>query len=259
MILHVPHSSKVIPPDFQNQFLISLEDLSHELLCMTDAYTDELFALSEATMLVFPYSRLVCDVERFLSPMDESMMLKGMGMYYTHSHDLKPLKKSPFETIDGLFHYGMALRLYQKHHRKFSKLVQKELDSYGKCLILDIHSFSNHALPYEDSSSLRPALCLGTDKAFSYHYRGNHSEEFLDFVRLYFSTFSLKENLPFSGSIVPEPFYSTKDNRVCSIMLEINRSLYMDELTGEKLDDFPYLQAYFSSFVSRAVDMFYHS
>jgi len=41
-------------------------------------------------------------------------------------------------------------------------------------------------------------------------------------------------NSSFSGAIVPLPFYN-KDQRVPSLMIEINRRLLMDENTGEKL------------------------
>jgi len=40
-------------------------------------------------------------------------------------------------------------------------------------------------------------------------------------------------NRPFAGTIVPGGFYH-KDARVYSIMVEVNRSLYMNEDTGER-------------------------
>jgi hypothetical protein len=48
---------------------------------MTDAYTDELFPVTpvEAGRVVFPISRLVCDVERFSSDEDEPMAVRGKG------------------------------------------------------------------------------------------------------------------------------------------------------------------------------------
>ena len=46
---------------------------------------------------------------------------------------------------------------------------------------------------------------------------------------------------PYSGTIVPSHFYGV-DPRVQSVMIEVNRSLYMDEETGEKLPSFQSLR-----------------
>jgi N-formylglutamate deformylase len=40
-------------------------------------------------------------------------------------------------------------------------------------------------------------------------------------------------NRPYPGTLVPVAFYK-KDSRVASIMIEVNRGLYMDEKTGRK-------------------------
>jgi N-formylglutamate amidohydrolase len=45
--------------------------------------------------------------------------------------------------------------------------------------------------------------------------------------------YSVAINHPFAGTIVPLPYY-TQEARVLSIMIEINRKLYMHEDTGEK-------------------------
>jgi N-formylglutamate deformylase len=42
---------------------------------------------------------------------------------------------------------------------------------------------------------------------------------------------------PFAGALVPAKHYRT-DDRVKSIMIEVNRRIYMDELTGERLASF---------------------
>ncbi|OGI41179.1 MAG: hypothetical protein A2140_03605 [Candidatus Muproteobacteria bacterium RBG_16_62_13] len=65
MILHIPHSSCTIPEEFRDQIVLSDEDLGAELRMMTDAFTDELFALPETAVVRFPVSRLLVDVERF--------------------------------------------------------------------------------------------------------------------------------------------------------------------------------------------------
>ena len=63
MILDIPHSSKLIPPNVRPQFSLLDEELLAEIIQMTDAYTDELFECTSASRIVFPVSRLVVDPE----------------------------------------------------------------------------------------------------------------------------------------------------------------------------------------------------
>jgi len=44
-------------------------------------------------------------------------------------------------------------------------------------------------------------------------------------------------NKPYSGTLVPLRYYE-RDSRVASVMIEVNRKLYMDEVTGEKGKEF---------------------
>ena len=62
----------------------------------------------------------------------------------------------------------------------------------------------------------------------------------LNAAKTYFTKAGLEVavNTPFAGAIVPEPFYSQRDKRVQSLMIEVNRSLYMDEKTGRKKETF---------------------
>ena len=45
--------------------------------------------------------------------------------------------------------------------------------------------------------------------------------------------FTTARNMPFEGTYVPLKFLGT-DKRVSSLMIEVNRKLYMDEGTGER-------------------------
>jgi N-formylglutamate deformylase len=45
--------------------------------------------------------------------------------------------------------------------------------------------------------------------------------------------YSVGIDRPYAGTMVPMAFYQ-KDRRIASIMIEVNRSLYMDELAGMK-------------------------
>lgn len=219
MILHIPHSSIDIPDTFEVLNGVSLRD---EFQRMTDWYTDELFDFDDAKKLIFPYSRLYCDVERFRNDEDESMAQKGMGVCYTSTSYGTKLREISSEEKEFI-----KSTIYDRHHKKFELLVEEELKEHGEALIIDCHSFSNEVLTYHEENTNRPDICIGIDRF--------HTDfELIRYVREYF----LEEGLtvlidePFSGTIVPLKYYR-KDKRVKSIMIEVNRKLYLNEKFGK--------------------------
>jgi N-formylglutamate deformylase len=96
-VLHIPHSSRQVPAEERRAILLDDAALNNELLRMTDAYTDELSPLTvvEAGRLVFPVSRLVCDVERFSSDENEPMAARGMGAIYVRTSRGDVLRSKP--------------------------------------------------------------------------------------------------------------------------------------------------------------------
>lgn len=219
LILHIPHGSTFVPETFQVLEGVSLEK---EFQRMTDWYTEELFNFDEAEKLVFPYSRLYCDVERFRQDKDESMAKKGMGVCYTcTSYGTKLREVSSREKV------FIKSTIYDVHHKKLETLVEEELYVQGSALILDCHSFPNEFLAQHNESDKRPDICLGTD---SFHT----PNELMKKLRDYFEKagLSVAINEPFVGTMVPLKFYG-KDKRVKSIMIEINRKLYLDDEFGK--------------------------
>ena len=253
VIVHIPHSSTNIPKQFRREFLPEKEKLHSELLCMTDWYTDELFACADCLAIVHQYSRLVCDPERFLDPDKEMMWQKGMGMYYTRMSDGDLLKRSPLSSSEGLQAYGKALKIYQQHHARLRTAVQHQLKLFGRALLIDGHSFSATVLPYEPKENhhlKRPDICLGSDAVFTPNPLLATAEEYFTKEGL-----EVAVNTPFAGAIVPEPFYSLQDKRVQSLMIEVNRSLYMDERTRKKKETFDEMKDVVQRFLKVAEDL----
>lgn len=139
LILHIPHSSRRIPPKYRDEFLFSDEGLSSEFLKMTDAYTDMLFP-KKYLRVVFPVSRLVCDPERFRNDINEPMSKKGMGAVYTHSSS-----GQFFRIVKS--RESILKEFYDPHHENLRNTVKSTLKKYNSCLIIDCHSFSNIPLP----------------------------------------------------------------------------------------------------------------
>jgi N-formylglutamate amidohydrolase len=217
----------MIPKKYRSFFLLTDYELNNELLKMTDAYTDVLFN-SQFDKIIFPISRLVCDVERFRDDNKETMANNGMGVIYTTTSDGHPLKVINDEIKDEILR-----NYYDSHHSELEKRVAEGLRKNGLCLIIDAHSFPSHPLPYESNQSLdRPEFCIGSD---SYHTPKSLVRMILEFLGE--KGYKVDVNNPFSGSIVPIKYYR-KSMDVISVMIEINRKLYMDENTGEKNNGF---------------------
>lgn len=228
IVLHIPHSRHEIPADVRAGIRLNDIDLRRELLRMTDWYTDELFDTGIGAPTIFPVSRLVADPERFENDADEPMSEKGMGLVYTRTSEGQMLRcLSPEDRISLINAY------YGPHHGRLEKAVANNLRDFGKCLIIDCHSFSSMPLPHEpDQTVPRPEICLGTDP---FHTPGDLALKLENAFRE--SGLAVKRNVPFEGTLVPSAYWRI-DKRVSSIMIEVNRALYMDEATGRKAAQF---------------------
>lgn len=231
LVLHIPHASTLIPGEYRSLFTLTGRALTEELLRMTDRYTDELFDLP-VPRVIAPVSRLVCDMERFRNDEEESMSRIGMGVCYTRTSLLTPLKVFPASHREEILR-----RFYDPHHLRLEAAVREALALNGRCLLADCHSFSSRPLPYEPVQDPdRPDICIGTDR----FHTPDRLTEFL--LRSWRSLgLSVRLNDPYAGTLVPMR-YLYRDRRVMSVMLEINRGLYMDEATGEKLPGFSRLR-----------------
>ncbi|MCR5134511.1 MAG: N-formylglutamate amidohydrolase, partial [Clostridiales bacterium] len=127
LVVHVPHASVKMPEKWRDKILLDEELLRREVICMTDWYTDDLFGMELAQgpavtgeaakprYVRAPYSRLVCDMERFRDPAQEGMTAKGMWICYEKTADGLPLKEADAAHIDEV------LAVYDRHHAVLTK------------------------------------------------------------------------------------------------------------------------------------------
>ena len=229
IVLHVPHSSTLIPESIRPDILLSDSALEAEVRNMTDSYTDELFAYDGALTTRFPISRLIVDPERFLDDDEEPMAACGMGVIYTSTSELKPLRTPPSDAERT----ELIGRFYEPHHRDLEANVAAALVSNCECVVIDCHSFPDVPRPYEQSQEPdRPDLCIGTDPFHT-------PDDLVSYVKAKAKALGMTVaiNMPFAGALVPAAYYQ-KRKSVVAIMLEVNRRLYIDERTGKKSEGF---------------------
>lgn len=170
VIVHVPHSSVLIPAWVREHILLSNAKLEEELGFLTDAQTEAIALGAAARAPVKPWlfinqlSRLVVDPERFPDPNQEPMAAPqiGMGPVYLRTAHGELLRDSDTE------HEQQLMQTYfHPYSQALSQLVSERLAACGSVVIIDLHSFPKDELPYErwhHADSLRPPLCIGVDE-----------------------------------------------------------------------------------------------
>ena len=245
LLLHIPHASTRLPEADLVDFCLSPAAVHRELLRLTDWHADELFAsgFSAEQIVRADISRLVVDVERFADDAQEVAAKVGMGATYVRTSRGETLRVlTPARRAELLEHY------YWPHHRALDALAAETLARFGRCLILDAHTYPAEALPTQAEVGVTPEIVLGTE--------GEHTSPGL---RAFAEEFFLRQGLdvaidrPFRGAIVPNAFYGNEP-RVQSVMVEVRRDLYLDETTGERGRGFGRVQKVLTEFREQLED-----
>lgn len=198
--------------------------LEQEILKLTDWHTEDLFHSPEDEMITAGFSRIFCDPERFEDDAQEVMARCGMGVLYERSDAGRQMREVTPELRERIL-----AGYYRPHHQRLGDAVNGQLARFGKALIIDCHSYP--ATPFRrdlDQTPGRPDFNIGTDPYHTPRELVERAEGFFHKAR-----YTLRVDKPYSGCIVPMEHYR-KDRRVASIMLEVNRALYLNGATNER-------------------------
>jgi len=234
LLIHLPHDATAIPSEDRRDFLLTEAELRAESLRLTDAHSAALYAegLPPEDFVRAEVSRLVVDTERFADDTQEPCARVGMGATYVRTADGRPLRALTPERRAEL----MA-RHYWPHHRALDEAAAVRLARFGRCLVLDAHSFPTGPLPTQLAFGPSPEIGVGTQP-------GHTPPELRDLVVGFFGDrgYEVGVDVPFSGAMVPNACFG-REPRLWSVMIEVRRDLYMDETTGDRHDGFGRTQA----------------
>ncbi len=226
LILHIPHAATEIP--LKDGYVISDEKIKEEILKLTDWHTEDLYKDDDCETIQFDYSRVFCDPERFTDDAKEPMAKFGMGVLYEKTDNNEVMRKVSTDLRRKILN-----EYYFKHHAALNNAVKKQLNFNNRALILDCHSYPD--IPLKRSSHKvvpRPDFNIGTDPIHT-------PQRLIDISKGFFNekNLTLGVDYPFSGAIVPIEHYG-KNKNVASIMLEINRKLYLKNNSNEKSENY---------------------
>ena len=221
LFLHIPHSSTRFPEKTGNTF--NYEDLNEEERLLIDYFTDELFLPDKEEEriynIVFPFCRLYCDVERMLNDPIEKI---GLGISYWKSVSTGEIG----HYRDYFFSEDDYMGAYLDFHAESAK---KFIGKYGSRLLIDCHSFSAKPTLLNPSPS-DIDICIGFNEDET-----KPNKVVIGNIEQYFESLGYKVgiNTPFSNSktLPVRGEYHT-------VMIEVNKRLYMNESTLEKTEGF---------------------
>ena len=215
IVLHIPHSSAVVPEYLEEQNPSAIEELRSKSFYLVDYHTHSLFLPSTPHPLISsmmaPYLRTLVDMERMP---DDPLESKGFGIVSQWA-------------IDGLGEdfRKQALLWHQEYHR----MAMMRLNALKKPIMIDCHSFSSHPTPLCECPP-DVDICIGWNED-----KTTPDRILLGVIVAYFMDrgYSIGLNNPFSNS---KTFPGATGYH--SFMIEINKRCYMNEETLEKTEGF---------------------
>lgn len=220
IIKHIPHASVEFPNIYKGvEHLVFGKNYKRDNYKMSDLFVDELFSNIPGVEVKAKYSRLYCDVEKYKDNSKEEMARFGQGYIYTKNYlgeeYIRHKKINKVDIDKDVDSY------YDEHHKKLTQETKRIIKSGKKVLILDLHSFNEEQAIAINKEGPFPDICIGINE--------NVDKKILYFIidEIKKKGYSYQINYPYSGSIIPNDLNKTELKKVCSIMIEVNKKLYL--------------------------------
>jgi N-formylglutamate amidohydrolase len=119
---------------------------------------------------------------------------------------------------------------YRPYHGELRRLIKQTREVFGECLLVDAHSMPSAGLTCRDDPSFGPIdIVLGDNHGKAADRR------YVEAARAYLVDrgYAVALNDPYPGGHVTKA-YGMPTAGVHALQVEVNRSLYMDEMTYER-------------------------
>lgn len=245
LIFNSPHSGRIYP-----SVLIEASRLSPKALRKSeDAYVEELFSATVwqgAALMHAHFPRAYLDINREpyeldpmlfrgdLPPFANTQSLRAMGGLGTIArivNDKEEIYRKPLSIDAGLVRIE---QLYKPYHSALGKLIEDTRRRFGIAFLFDCHS-----MPSQDVD--RPGSWC--DFVLGDRFGTSCAPEVTHAVESFLKSLGYKValNKPYAGGFITE-HYGRPDRNIHTLQIEIDRSLYMNEATFERLPGFTSLQ-----------------
>lgn len=242
LVVDSPHSW----PHYPESFLPACK--REDLLTSWDAWVDELFAATPnlgAPLLYARFPRFFIDPNRARDDIDPELVSgnlpfplrptektqKGFGLLRRNALPNILVYDNPIPA-DRLLEYIEVY--YDAYHSKLSQLIEYAHNRFGRAVHLDCHSMKSKGNSMnDDQGQTRPDIVV-SDNFGATADSGLTIQLAAEFTKAGFHT---QINDPYKGAELIKRHSNPSENRH-SIQIEINRSLYMNEQSFTKSDNF---------------------
>lgn len=234
----VPHSGENVP-----RLTNWLEKLPETvLMCDVDRYVHELYGPAAHQLgipaIIAETHRYVVDLNRWPEDIDQDSVEDSphppgkftLGFHWSKTTTGAPLIKSP---MSKSLHEQLAKEYFWPFHQKIKQQFQDYLQKGAeKVYHLDAHSMPSRGTDsHRDPGALRPQIVVSD-------LEGKSCEAwFKDLVIESYKSegFEVAYNWPYKGGRITET-YGQPDKGQHTLQVEMNRALYMDEVTKKRWD-----------------------
>ncbi len=259
LVLDSPHSGIVLPRDFHPAVDPAMVRIS------SDTHVEDIFAAAPdhgAPLLAALFPRSFLDPNRSLSDMDMLIVAgdwphptrdsntarRGMGLIWRKAWGETPMYDAPLSVANA---EARIRRYWLPYHDALRQLLDGAFAQYRRVWHLNCHSMTDagHAMSSDGAGTSRADICIGD------MHGSSAGPEFTALLReiLTDEGFSVAMNKPFKGAELTEAYANPAIGRH-SVQFEINRRLYMDEVTRERSADYVAFKAAMTRLVSRVAD-----
>lgn len=215
ILISIPHGGEDIPPEVQDQVLLSPTDQFKD----SDAFSRKIYDLRDSveSFIDFPIARPYIDLNRATTdrPPDNPD-----GVVKSHTCHGVPIYREERGLNESEIH-----SLLEKYHAPYHNYLSSQSSNPAVKLALDCHTMEPVAPPIApDPGASRPKICLGNN-----HGKSCSNEMAKKLLKCFQKCFNLKDNevtlnQPFAGGYITRKYGSESTPW---IQVELNRSLYL--------------------------------
>jgi N-formylglutamate amidohydrolase len=238
LVFNSPHSGRLYP----SAFLASSKLDAMTLRRSEDAYVEELFGFVSALgspLLYAHFPRAYLDLNREPYELDPALIRDGLPDYANTQSvrvvgGLGTIARIVSES-DEIYREPLSLvaalerinRLYTPYHDTLKALLAEARQAFGLAVLIDCHSMPSN--PIAEHGGGRPDFVLGDRYGTS--CSGELTRAAAQALKAHGYVVAL--NKPYAGGYITE-HYGKPHTGLHALQVEINRALYMNELTFDK-------------------------